>query len=193
MPQMESAVNLRRHYADVELLLSCGDLPAVYLEFMASVLNVPLFYVRGNHDEGYEQFPPGGEDIHGRFVEHHGLTFYGLEGCIRYNNSPIQYTESEMMRMVLAAAPRLRLRRMRHGHGVDLLVAHSPIRGIHDAEDVAHQGFNSLRRFVDWYHPRYMVHGHVHTWDRRTITRTDYNTTTIVNINPVTILEVNPL
>ena len=55
MPQMESAVNLRRQYGDVDLLISCGDMPSVYLEFITSVLNVPLFYVRGNHDEGYAE------------------------------------------------------------------------------------------------------------------------------------------
>jgi Icc-related predicted phosphoesterase len=193
MPQMESAVNLRRHYSDVELLVSCGDMPAVYLEFMTSVLNVPLFYVRGNHDDGYSESPPGGENLHQRFIEHNGLSFYGLEGSIRYNNSSIQYTESEMMRMVLGAGPRLRLRRMRHQYGVDVFVTHSPVRGIHDAEDVPHQGFKAFTKFLDWYRPRYMVHGHVHTWDRRTVTRTDYQGTSIVNINPVTVLEIGPL
>ena len=103
MPQMESAVNLRRQYSDVELLISCGDMPSVYLEFITSVLNVPLFYVRGNHDEAYKDSPPGGEDLQGRLIEYGGLSFYGLEGSIRYNNSPIQYTEGEMSRMVLSA------------------------------------------------------------------------------------------
>jgi uncharacterized protein len=192
MPQLESAVNLRRQYSDVELLISCGDLPSVYLEFITSVLNVPLFYVRGNHDDGYRESPPGGEDLHQRLVEYNGLSFFGLEGCIRYNNSLIQYTEVEMTRMVLQAGLRLRLRRMRQGFGVDVLVTHSPARGIHDAEDKPHQGFQSLLRFMDWYHPRYMVHGHVHTYDRRTTTQTTYQETQVVNINPVTLMQIEP-
>lgn len=193
MPQLESAVNLRRQYSDVELLLSCGDMPGVYLEFITSVLNVPLFYVRGNHDESYKDMPPGGEDLHGRLVEYGGLSFYGLEGSIRYNNSPIQYTESEMSRMVLSAGLRLRYRRMRQGFGVDVLVTHSPPRGIHDAEDIPHQGFSALLKFMDWYHPRYMLHGHVHTYDRRTVTQTRYAETEIMNINPVTVLNIEPM
>lgn len=192
MPQMESAVNLRRHYSDVELLISCGDMPSVYLEFITSVLNVPLFYVRGNHDEGYKDAPPGGEDLHGRLVEYGGLSFYGLEGSIRYNNSPIQYTEAEMSRMVIGAGLRLRLRRMRMGFGMDVLVTHSPARGIHDAEDLPHQGFTSLLKFMDWYRPRYMLHGHVHTYDRRTVTETQHLDTYIMNINPVTVLDIEP-
>lgn len=193
MPQLESAVNLRRQYSAVELLVSCGDMPSVYLEFITSVLNVPLFYVRGNHDDSYKEKPPGGEDLHARLIEFGGLSFYGLEGSIRYNNSPVQYTDGEMGRLVLGAAPRLRLRRMRYGHGVDVLVTHSPAKGIHDAEDRPHHGFKALLRFMDWYHPRYMVHGHVHTYDRRVVTRSRYSETDIININPWTILDIKPM
>ncbi len=192
MPQMESAVNLRRHYGDIELIVSCGDLPSVYLEFITSVLNVPLFYVRGNHDEGYTERPPGGEDLHGRLVQYRGLSFFGLEGSIRYNNSPLQYSESDMLRLVVSAGPRLYYQRMRHKRPLDVLVTHSPPRGIHDAEDKPHWGFKALLRFIEWYQPRFMVHGHVHTWDRRTVTRTDYLKTTIININPVTVLNIEP-
>jgi Icc-related predicted phosphoesterase len=192
MPQMESAVNLRRQYNEIELVVSCGDMPSVYLEFITSVLNVPLFYVRGNHDEAYKDHPPGGEDLHTRLIEYGGLSFYGLEGSIRYNSSPIQYTDGEMNRMVLGAGLRLGFRKQRLGYGVDVFVTHSPPKGIHDAEDPPHRGFASMLRFLDWYQPRYMVHGHVHTWDRRTVTHTQYSNTTIININPVTVMDIDP-
>lgn len=193
MPQMESAVNLRRRYNDIQLLISCGDMPAVYLEYIASVLNIPLFYVRGNHDERYTESPPGGENLHRKFIEHRGLTFYGLEGSIQYNRGDIQYTDSQMLWMVLGAWLRLSSRRRKYGHGVDVLVTHSPALGIHDRPDVAHTGFKSLLRFMNWYRPRYMLHGHVHTWDRRDTVRTQYADTCIININPVTVLEIDPL
>jgi len=35
---------------DVRLVLSCGDLPADYLEALANRFQVPLLCVRGNHD-----------------------------------------------------------------------------------------------------------------------------------------------
>jgi Icc-related predicted phosphoesterase len=192
MPQMESAVNLRRHYSDVELIVSCGDMPSVYLEFITSVLNVPLFYVRGNHDDHYAERPPGGENLHQRLVKYEGLSFYGLEGSMRYNDAPIQYTETDMMGMVVGVGIRLGYRRWRHGHGVDVLVTHSPARGIHDAEDLPHTGFQSLLKFMEWYRPRYMLHGHVHTWDRRTTVKSQYLDTCIMNINPVTVIDIEP-
>lgn len=193
MPQMESAANLRRRYNDVELVISCGDMPAVYLEFITSVLSVPLFYVRGNHDEMYDETPPGGENLHGRVVTYNGLTFVGLEGSIRYNDGRIQYSEREMRRIVLGLAPRLRYRRWRYGFGADFLVAHAPPRGIHDQEDIPHRGFEAFLTFLRWYRPRYMVHGHVHTYDRRTTTHTQFLDTQIVNIYPITLMDVEPI
>ena len=43
------------HFNEVELIIGCGDLPYPYLENMVSFLNVPLFYVPGNHDPEYRE------------------------------------------------------------------------------------------------------------------------------------------
>ena len=101
MPQLHNAVNLRRQYSDIDMIISCGDMPPGYLDFITSIIGVPLFYVRGNHDERYDEEPPGGIDLHRTVVEFRGLTLAGLEGSIRYNNGDIQYTQFQMQRMVL--------------------------------------------------------------------------------------------
>jgi uncharacterized protein len=191
MPQMESAANLRRRYNDIDFIISCGDLPPVYLEFMVSILNVPLYYVRGNHDEVYTTSPPGGDDLHGRVLTYKDITMTGLEGSMQYNNGEIQYTEGEMARTIIGMGPQILYHKAR-GRPIDILVTHSPPRGIHDADDLPHTGFKSMFRFLNWYKPRYMLHGHVHTYDRRKETRTQYNETCILNINPVTVLEIEP-
>ncbi len=190
MPQMESVANLRRRYDDVELVISCGDLPAAYLDFITSVLNVPMFYVRGNHDERYRDDPPGGENLHGRLVTYKGLSFVGIEGSRRYNDGDVQYGEADMLRTVIGLGPQLKLRQLRDGYGVDVLVTHAPAKGIHDLPDLPHNGLNAFLRFMEWYRPRYMIHGHVHTYDRRDVTQTQYHDTTVLNINPVMLLEV---
>ncbi|MCO6443510.1 MAG: metallophosphoesterase family protein [Anaerolineae bacterium] len=191
--QLENAANLRRRYADVRLVVSCGDMSAAYLEFITSVLGVPLFYVRGNHDEMYDQEPPGGIDLHRKVVEFEGLTFAGIEGSIRYNQGSIQYDDWQVANMVIRFGPSLLPRCYRKGFGVDVLVTHSPPRGIHDLEDRPHHGMRALLWFMRWYRPRYMVHGHVHTYDNRIKTRTDYEHTHIVNINPYTVLDIEPV
>ena len=192
VPQMENAAHLRRRYQDIELLISCGDLPAGYLEFITSVQNIPLFYVRGNHDSGYEERPPGGINLHRQRVEYHGISFYGIEGSLLYNRSPIQYSQFDMATMVSKSAWPLFYHQLRRGRGVDIFVTHAPARGIHDLEDLPHRGINAFLRFMRWFHPRFMLHGHVHTYDRRTTVVTQYRDTCIMNINPVTQLEIEP-
>lgn len=193
MPQLESASNLRRRYSDVDLIVSCGDMPAAYLDYISSVLGKPLLYVRGNHDEMYSVEPPGGIDLHNNYFEYKGISFIGLEGSVQYNNGPIQYTQQEMRLKVLQLAPRLRYNRWRRGYGVDVFVTHSPPKGIHDADDLPHQGFDAFLDFLSWYRPRYMIHGHVHTWDRRKVVDTQYKHTRILNINPYYLLTIEPV
>ena len=44
----------------VELIISCGDLPASYLEHIVTLANIPLLYVAGNHDTAYARHAPEG-------------------------------------------------------------------------------------------------------------------------------------
>ncbi len=188
LPQMENADFLRRTYPDTELVISCGDMPAAYIEYIASILEAPLFFVRGNHDVGYTDSDPGGENLHRRVVFYKGLSFAGLEGSMRYNGGDAQYDELSMTRMVLDFGPRLIWRRSHAEHGIDVLVTHSPPQGIHDRGDLPHHGFRSMRWFIRWYRPRYLIHGHIDTWDRRQTTVTQFEGCEIININPVKVL-----
>ncbi|QPC81488.1 metallophosphoesterase [Phototrophicus methaneseepsis] len=192
MPTLENAANLRRRYSDVDLVVSCGDLPVAYLEYITTILNVPMVYVRGNHDESYEESPPGGINLHQKIFTYEGISFVGLEGSIKYNRGKIQYTQRQMNGMVRGMCLKMRLHKFQTGFYPDILVTHSPPWGIHDADDVPHRGFKGLLTFMQRYKPRYMFHGHVHTWDRRKTVVTDYEETTIMNINPYTIIEIEP-
>ena len=40
----------RRLLEGVNLVLSCGDLPASYLSFLTCFTDAPILYVHGNHD-----------------------------------------------------------------------------------------------------------------------------------------------
>jgi uncharacterized protein len=177
----------------VEMVLSCGDLPAEYLEFIVSMLNVPLYYVMGNHggDGGEKIFPDGCENIDMRVVEHNGLLIAGLEGSPRYNNRPkFQYTENEMRAKIAALTPALMVNRARYGRYLDILITHAPPFQIHDGEDLPHRGFKSFVWLIDHYQPRYLIHGHKHVYDHREETITQRGATTIVNAYGYKILEV---
>ena len=118
------STQVRPNYPDVDLLISCGDLPFYYLEYLVSALDVPLLYVCGNHDTTPQYTTDGrmlkqvngGCDIHGQVVFEKGLIFAGLEGSMRYRpHAPLMYTESEMNREISRLVPRLLWNWVRHG------------------------------------------------------------------------------
>jgi Icc-related predicted phosphoesterase len=192
LPQMQDPVYLHRMFSDAKLLISCGDMLPCYLDFISSALNLPLFFVRGNHDTCYAPYEPGGDNLHMRILTFGGYSFAGLEGSVQYNRGPVQYTEGQMFTNVLGLLPRLLLMRSQRGYSVDVLVAHSPPKGIHDIpEDYAHRGFRSFRYLMHWARPRYLIHGHVDTWDTRKPRETVFAKTTVININPHKVLTLN--
>ena len=142
---------------EVRLLLSCGDLPADYLEALVDRFQVPLLYVRGNHDRWHRESPPPGENIHGRLAIVRGVRILGFEGSNWYNGAGVQYTERQMWWRVAAARPAV----WRAG-GVDVVLTHAPPFGVHDGRDVCHTGFKIFRTLLETVRPRYFVHGHTH-------------------------------
>ncbi len=162
----------------VDLILSCGDLPASYLSFLTCFTNAPILYVHGNHDDRYASQPPEGcicvEDT---VYTHNGLRILGLGGSMRYNNGINQYTEKDMEKRIR----KMRWKLFRSG-GFDVLLAHSPAFQLGDDTDRAHTGFVCFRTLMDKYHPRYFFHGHVHQNYRFDFKRTrEYNDTAIIN------------
>ena len=45
--------------------------------------------------------------------------------------------------------------------GIDIVLTHSPPKGIHEGKDYCHQGFQSFRTLIIKYKPSYFIHGHV--------------------------------
>ncbi len=148
----------RRKLEGVELILSCGDLPAEYLSFLTCFTNAPILYVHGNHDGKYEKKPPEGcICIEDKVYIHEGVRILGLGGSMCYNRGPHQYTELQMWRRV-----RKLLFRLWRTKGFDILLTHSPALGLGDDSDLAHRGFEIFLQLIDKYRPRVMAHGHVH-------------------------------
>ena len=173
--------------ADFDLIISCGDLSPRYLSFLVTMARCPVLYVPGNHDDRYAQTPPEGcDNIDDRIVKYNGLTIMGLGGCLKYHSGLNQYTEHQMQKKI----KRLRWPLKRLG-GVDMLVTHCPAKGLGDAPDRAHWGFEILRDFLDYYHPKYMLHGHVHmTYNAKQERVRDYNGITLINAYERYVLEI---
>ena len=158
----------KQRLSDTELILSAGDLDADYLEFLVTMLNVPLVYVRGNHDSDYDRKPPEGcIDADGRIVEAGGVRILGLGGSMRYkDNASDMYTEEEMRRRI-AGLRRTVLRdvlagRLSGRRDIDILLTHAPCRGYGDMDDRAHTGFECFNELLERHRPAIHCYGHVH-------------------------------
>lgn len=149
----------KKRLEGIELIISCGDLPADYLSFLTCFTHAPILYVHGNHDTRYaERRPEGCICIDGKFYIHESIRIVGLGGSMRYRpDVRHQYTEREQT----ARARRLSLP-LRFYHGFDILVAHAPAFGVGDGEDNPHRGFKIFLKLIERYHPAYLLHGHVH-------------------------------
>jgi hypothetical protein len=196
------SLNIKERFREIGCVLGCGDLPPYYLEFIVTMLGRPCFYVHGNHN-GVE-YTEGGEElrtargcvlVEGRSVLHEGFLIAGLGGSIRYNHeSGAQYTETQMLLRLWALAPRLVLNRMRYGRYLDVMLTHAPPLGIHNGPDFPHRGFKAFLTLMDYFKPRYLIHGHIHrSYSFSTVTETRYKDTLVLNTAGYRLLTIEPV
>jgi Icc-related predicted phosphoesterase len=176
-------------FGHVDFVIACGDLPYYYQEYVISVLNKPLFFVRGNHDPeteysetgSYNQ-PLGGFDLHRSVIRHNGVLMTGVEGSIRYKREGVfQYTQFQMWLHVIRLMPGLIYNRIVHGRFLDIFVSHAPPWKIHDADDIPHHGVKAFRWFIQVFKPKVHFHGHTHVYGSDTIIKTQFMDTQVIN------------
>lgn len=186
------------HFRNVQLIVGCGDLPYSYLEYLVSMLNVPMFYVPGNHDPRYDPRSPltcaeGGVNLDLRRARLGSLLIAGFGGSARYRPGAVnQYSQAQAFGRALHLLPGLLWNRARYGRALDILISHSPPYGIHDDESEAHRGLKAIRWLLHWARPRYHLHGHTHFFRQNlspSVTRLGH--TTIINVFPYRIIEVD--
>jgi uncharacterized protein len=179
---------VRQRFQGTDLIIGCGDLAYYYLEYVYNAMDVPLFFVRGNHDktveystESQRTAPRGCADLHCQVYEYKGFLFAGVEGSLRYRPGQYQYTQSEMWGHVLHLVPRLLMNRLRFGRFLDVFVTHAPAEGIHDMQDLPHQGIKAFRWLITTFQPTYYFHGHVHIYRPDTTFQTQIGRTRVIN------------
>ena len=186
---------LRKKCDGVRLILACGDLPSYYLEYLLNSLNVPLYYVPGNHDEELhlkkKPFASGCESIDERVIAVKGWLFGGLGGAFHYRNGKYLYTEKQMQRKVRRMIPRMALNKIKYKRYLDILITHAPPFGIHDDKTLAHRGFKEFLKFMKRYRPAYLIHGHTAPDAENEMATSHYLSTRIMNTNNYRILDID--
>jgi Icc-related predicted phosphoesterase len=185
------------YFKDVDMLLGCGDLPYTYLEYLVTMLNVPLFYVPGNHDPQYLPrasltYAEGGTNLDMRVTFVNGLLLAGLGGSVRYRPDGVnQYSQSQAISRAIGLLFTFWFNRLRYRRGLDILIAHSPPFKIHDDDSVAHQGLKALNLMIRAARPRFLFHGHTHFFRQNLADSvTHVGRTVVMNIFPYKLIEV---
>lgn len=183
--------HIRERFGDIDIVVSSGDLPAAYLEFVVSMLDIPLYFVQGNHVFKVENkagtiqtHPDGAINLHQKvYYDHeHDLILAGIEGSLKYNKSAYQYSQRRMWWMVLKMVPRFLINKILYGRYLDIFVTHAPATGLHDCDDYAHRGVDAFRWLIDTFKPRYHLHGHVHRYNPLAPRETQHDQTKIINV-----------
>jgi Icc-related predicted phosphoesterase len=176
-------------FRDTDLIISCGDLPYFYIEYIISMLNKPAFFVKGNHANTVEigageerRYPWGAIDLHTRTINQAGVLLAGIEGCLRYNYGTGQYTQNEMWAFARQLALKLMINRIRFGRYLDIFISHAPPWKIHDGDDRAHQGIKAFNWLLKVFQPRYHLHGHTHIYHSGAAPKTVLGKTCIINV-----------
>ncbi len=186
-------------FADIDLVIACGDLPFYYQEYIISVLNVPLYFVHGNHDPKVEYsdhgectYPHGGINLHRKMISQDGVLIAGVQGSIRYSSSSnYQYSQIQMWLHVIGLIPGLIWNRVVYGRFLDVFATHAPPWGIHDGPDFPHIGIKAFRWLIETFRPKYHLHGHIHVYKPNTIVETDFGATKVINTYGYKVTELN--
>jgi Icc-related predicted phosphoesterase len=189
---------IQERYGDVDLVISCGDLPYPYLDYIVSSLNRPLYYVHGNHDLSLETsslesetYPLGGKNLHGQISREKDLLLAGMEGSIQYNlKSPYQYPQYKFWNFALNLVPGLMVNKLKSGRFLDIFVTHAPPAGIHDRSDWAHQGIKAFRWLINVFQPAYHLHGHVHLYRPGEVRESICGKTRVINAFRSRLIEI---
>ena len=196
--------SIKERFGDVDAVISAGDLPDEYLEFLVSALNKPVFFVFGNHNlknfnyyhntagcSKYDyrfkySYLTGGSStgavyIGFKCIRTEKMLIAGLSGSLKYNKGLCQYSERQMKLRLLLLIPSLILNKIKYGRFLDILVTHAAPRGIHDKEDRCHMGFKCFLSFMKIFKPRFLIHGHIHLYDLQDKRISEYEKTTVIN------------
>lgn len=136
----------------IDLVITAGDQIYWDLQPIAET-GIPLIGVYGNHCDRTYLDRLGATDLHLNKVTIDGISFTGLQGCVRFKPDPrsIQYEQHEYAAM-MAELP-----------SADVLVTHCPPAGVNDhPEDHTHQGIDALPAWLDTHKPKVLIHGHTY-------------------------------
>lgn len=193
-PALEHAAN-RETIGRLDAIVGCGDLEPAYLGFLGDAFQVPVVFVRGNHDRGGHWSETAGKApqhlASGHLVDVAGITVAPFEWP-GLHTERAQRDEWRAWRDVLRLWRTVVARRLFRGQAPILIISHAPPRGVGDhAANRYHLGYAGYRWLLERIRPPLWLHGHVDP-----ATKTDWRTTVdgsvVANVTGSVVVELIP-
>jgi len=193
-PALEHEVN-RVALGPLDGVIGCGDLEPYWLSFLADAFQVPLVYVRGNHDRGgawdaHDDTVPrplgagGGTRLAGIAIA--GLEWPGVPERDNRRRGGLAWVQA------LRVAERTFAARLGGRTEPVLVVSHAPPAGAGDAvSDAYHLGFPAYRWLMNRLHPPLWLHGHTTTASVAALEAV-VGPTSLVNVTGAVLVELVP-
>lgn len=142
-------------YKECDLLASTGDLTLFDFAGLKDFqTKKAAFGVYGNHDSGDYLEDLGIVNLHNKVYKYQGLKWGGFQGCLKYKESTLVFTEKEAKTFAENFPP------------VDILLLHAAPKGmLDDPLDDAHLGSENIRRYVLEKKPKVVFCGHQYSND----------------------------
>jgi len=163
----------------IDLIVTLGDLERHDLLGLLEVTTISKIGVYGNHDSGNYMDELGIVNMHRQTGLFQGTSFGGLQGCVRYKDNPdaIMSTQEETWQL------------MEGFPYVDIFITHCPPRGVNDEDELAHQGFDALRHYVETFKPKFLFHGHTYPTEENMVHK--FGETEIIYVHKYKIVELS--
>jgi len=137
-------------YAQCDVLITTGDLSVFDFSGLHDFSDKkPAFGVYGNHDSGQYLEELGIINLHKKVFEWNGLRWGGFQGCLKYKDKSLMFTESDAKEFADTFEP------------VDVLLLHAgPREMLDDPSDSVHVGSENIKRYVMNTQPKFIFLGH---------------------------------
>ena len=206
--------DIKEKYGDVDFIISAGDLPIDYLDFVQNSLNKPLYFVFGSHhlkalthyhpemaektkDGEVNIFKKGntkksnqGIYIGFKSLKYENMIIAGVSGAKKHNDGKNQFTEKQMKRKLSKMIPALFFNKIKYGRYLDILVTHCPPLIEGEKEENKQEAFECFTKFINFFKPKYLIHGQVHIYDPQQCRSIRHGATEIINAYSRHILEI---
>lgn len=176
--------SLKSMFKNIDFILSAGDLSNDYLDYIFTLLNKELIFVNGNHIYNPNHNIEFCKNVDQKIINFKGLRIMGFDGSQIYSYGDHQYSESQVFFMILKNLLRLFWKKP------DIVLSHSPPKGIHDRGDHVHTGFQAYHFILKYFKPKIWIHGHIHLEHHHKIQESVFEGVKFINAYGYKIIEL---